>query len=554
MRSFQTEIEGEKMSDYGERSLHLGLGINGFIVHPAIAEFRLDLDTLFSSYSGRLNPDSGRYALRGRLGLFPHSSHPSHYYFSYSRFDYVEGGEDPLTTTGLADTSSSWGARFRLRSGALRGLSLGLEESRTSFLEKGVRDEIFARQYLDWAGAGSKLSHHYRLERQLRRYGRRLYETEDTTLTVDEHGNLSSSWRWDLSGLAFNRDYSYEGRDSSVQNARFRSRWVWTTPRQDLLDLSCTGGLSSGSDSSGISSAGLLARYVWYEKHDLQIIPNIGYTIQSSDETDLSSREAGLGLSWAHTTRGFDIGLNGSVSTSRIDVDSRIGREQSDLIGWNAGASVGFGSEEKLRTALEVSLIHNKLRNVGRGLPELPDNGAGLERIGVQDVFRARVSLVRRIRRWRLSCFGEVRSREQEEFQLHPVSVDSLLLDLTLDGPRTGLTLNTGSTRAHAQDEQQVDFFAASLNYRPTAGLALRLGFLDNTSSFRDAPDVDRRRVEVMAQWTYGRVAAAFSWWQQEEVLSGRLRENRGLNFSVSTRFDGWLPFLSAPRRRGVIR
>jgi len=553
-RSFQTEIEGEQMSDYGERSFHLGLGVNGFIVHPAIAEFRIDLDTLFSQFSGRLNPDSRRWSLRSRLSLFPHGPYPSHYYYSHSRFDYVSGGDDPLVTTGMADTSSSWGARLRMRSGPLRGLSLGLEENSTSFLEPGLKDEIFSRQHLDWAGAGERLSHHYRLERQYRRYGRRRYETEDTTLTVDEHGDLSPSWRWDLSGLAFARNYNYDAEANSVNSARIRSRWIWTTPRDDLLDLSCTGGLSESSNSSRMSSGSFLARYVWYGGSNLQIIPNIGYTVQKSGDADLRSPGAGLALSWAHTAGIFDIGLNGGLSASWIEVEDQGGRENTDLIGWNAGVSIGCGSEEKLRTGIEIALIHNKLRSIGEGIPGLPDNGAGMERIGVQDAFRARLSLARRIRRWRLTLFGEIRNRKQEAFQTDPVSVDSSLFDFTVTGPKTGMTLNAGSTEARSQDEQKVDFFAASLHYRPTGGLSLRLGFLDNNRMLRDAPDVDRRRVEVAAQWVYGRVASALSWWRQEEVLSSRFRENRGFSFSISTRFDGWLPFLSAPQRRGVIR
>jgi len=303
-----------------------------------------------------------------------------------------------------------------------------------------------------------------------------------------------------------------------------------------------------------MSSESFHVRYLRHQGEELQVIPEIGYTLQASGDTDLESPEVGLSLSWAHGTGVFDITLNGSINASWIDVRSRGGREESRLIGWNTGLSIGRGSEEKLRTTVEVSLLHNKLRRVGGEIWELPDTGAGLERIGIEDARRARVSLVRRIRRWRLSFFGEMRGRKQEDFLLDPVRIDSSLLDFTITGPRTALTVNAGRTDARSTEVQKVDFLSASLHYRPTAGLSIRLGFLDNSREVLDAPDVDRRRLEPSAQWSYGRVASHLSWWLQEEFLSGSLRENRGLNFSISTRFDGWLPFLSAPKRRGVIR
>ncbi len=552
-RSFLTEVEERTLTDYTERSFRLNLGMNGYIIHPAIARFRLGLDGLLSNYSGTTAPDNNRWGIRGQLALLPFGRYPSHFYLAHSRYDYVLNSDDPLATTGLADTTSSWGARIRFRGGIFRGLSAGTERTDTSFIDPAVRDEAFIRQYLDWSGASGRINHHYRLERQYRRYGRTRYTTDDYTLTVDEHGLLSDSWRWDLSGIGFHRSFDYEDTSNTVDTARLRSRFVYTTPRSDLVDLSYTGGLSRSAERTTTTNT-LVARYVWHAVSGVQVIPNVGYTLQQAGDTTVKAPTAGVSVSWNRASEGYDLSLNGGLSGARIDTSWEDGSQRTTVVAWSAGGTLGTGSEERLRAELDLALAHNELRTVGDALVELPGLGTEYERIGIQDGARARVTLRRQLRRWHLSTYLEHRRRKQESFQIVPVTVDSDILDVTLTGPHLGFTVDAGKTTGRSEIRQDVRFFAASVHWAPLRYLTLRVNYNDNVSEVSQGPDVDRRRIEGTAQLHFGRYALLAQLWDQTENVEGSRRRTRGALLSFSARFAGWLPFVSAPQRRGTIR
>jgi len=553
-RSYLTEVEGRTLTDYTERSLRLDLGMNGFIVHPAIARFRLGLDTLLSNYSGTTAPDSDRWGLRAQLALLPFSRYPSHFHLAHSRYSYVLSSEDPLVTTGLADTTSTWGARIRFRGGLFRGLAAGTERTETSFVDPEVRDEVFVRQYLDWAGASGRINHHYRLERQYRRYGRTRYTTDDYTLTLDEHGLLSDRWRWDLSGIGFHRSFDYEDTANTAQSARLRSRFVYTTERRDLVDLSYTGGLSHADAGPTANTHTLAARYVWHIGRALQLIPTASYTLQLAGDTSVHAPSMGIDLSWSHVRERYDLSLNGGLSGAWIDTSWDEGSQETTVVAWSAGGTVGTGTEEHLRAELDLALAHNELRTVGGALVELPDLGTEYERIETQDGARARLTLRRRFGRWRLSTYVEHRRREQESFRISPIRVDADVLDVTFTGPRVGFTLDAGKTRGRSDLRQDVRFFAASLHWTPLRYLTLRASYHTNVSEVSQGPDVDRQRVEGTAQLRFGRYNLLAQLWDQAETVAGSRRRTRGALFALSARFAGWLPFVSAPQRRGVIR
>ena len=54
-------INGERVSDYGSRELRLSLGLNGFVLSPAVARFRLRFDTWFTDFGQGSGTDSTRW-------------------------------------------------------------------------------------------------------------------------------------------------------------------------------------------------------------------------------------------------------------------------------------------------------------------------------------------------------------------------------------------------------------------------------------------------------------------------------------------------------------
>jgi len=555
-RSYQTEADGATLTDYTQRSFRLGVGLNGFIIHPAIAHFRVALDGTLSNYSGARAPDTDRWGIHGQLALFPFGRYPSNFFLSLNRYDYVLTSDDPLATTGLADTTTSWGARIRLRGGPFRGLTAGAQRSDTSFLDPTVRDEVFSRQYLDWAGASARINHHYRLERRYRQYGRTRYTSDDYTLTVDEHGQVSDRWRWDLSGVGFHRVTDYAPSSNTVDTGRLRNRFVYTTPRNDLLDLSYTGGFSRSSAGGRTSQSHSGAvRYTWYATKSLQVVPTVSSTFQLAGDTTLRAPTAGANVVWTHAASSYDLTLNGGLGGSWIDVSWDGGSQKTTTFSWSAGGTVGSGNEDRLRAELDLYAARNELRTVGDPLLDLPDLGADYDRIGTQDAARARVTLRRRFARWHLSTYLEHRRRQRVATELPTIRVTSDTFSLTADGPRVGFMLNAGNTDGRSDEQRQtVRFYSASAHWSPLRFLSLRGSYLDNRSRVEYGPDVNRQRIEASARLIYGRYALFAQIWDQRETVSSSPRRNRGVTLGFSARFAGWLPFVSAPQRRGIIR
>jgi hypothetical protein len=287
----------------------------------------------------------------------------------------------------------------------------------------------------------------------------------------------------------------------------------------------------------------------------LQVIPYVSYTLQLARDVTLTAPSAGTDVVWTHMASSYDLTLNGGVGGSWIDVSWDEGSQKTTTFSWSLGGTVGSGNEDRLRAELELHAARNELRTVGDPLLDLPDLGTGYDRIGTQDAARARVTLRRRIARWHLSTYLEHRRRQQEATELPTIEVDSDVVSLTADGPRIGMMFNAGSTRGRSdQQRQNVDFYSASVHWSPLRFLVLRGSYLSNRSRVELGPDVDRKRIEASARLQYGRYALFAQIWDQRETVSSSPRRNRGILLGLSARFAGWLPFVSAPQRRGIIR
>ncbi|MCB1037693.1 MAG: hypothetical protein KDD47_27925, partial [Acidobacteria bacterium] len=320
-RSFDNRVEGATVSEFRQQDLTLSLGINGYIIHPAVARFRLGYDLLFSEVEGGRSLDTDRSGYQADLGVFPNGSYSLDLSFKRQVYDYAGfSQEEPLTLLGVPDRTTSWRARLRARRGRLKGLLLGFESSSFQFLDEKDGDEVQDLQFADWSSAGRKLNHHVRMEHQARDFGRVDLRFDDLIVNWDEHGDLGERWRWDFSAIGMDRSVQYQMLpETRIGIYRLLHQLVRTNPEGDALTLSYNGGLSDGTGNSRTDSHSLGARYQWRRHRSWQVAAFGDVALQRSAGSTLRTPQAGVALSWRRRVRGVDVGLNGGSSYRLID-------------------------------------------------------------------------------------------------------------------------------------------------------------------------------------------------------------------------------------------
>lgn len=128
-------------------------------------------------------------------------------------------------------------------------------------------------------------------------------------------------------------------------------------------------------------------------------------------------------------------------------------------------------------------------------------------------------------------------------------------LSASVHGGRLGLAVSAGSTRVMNGTDQQVRYVGASLTVRPASWLRVGGSFRLDRRHLTAAPEIDAWRGEALAGLSIGAFRlTATGFLAEETVAGGSRRRNKGFSWSLSRGFGGWLPFVSAPVRRGVIR
>ncbi len=557
-RSFDNLVDDVGVSEFRQTDLTLSLGLHGFIIHPAVASFRLGSDLLFSSVEGGRDLDTDRSGIRADLGIFPRGSYPLNLSFKRQLYDYVGISQDePLTLLGVPDTTTSWSGRVRARRGPFKGLLLGFEHSSLEFLEDRSGDEIQGRQFADWSSAGERLNHHLRLEHQGRDFGRVDLELEDLIFNWDEHGDITGRWRWDFSTVATQRGVRFQDLpETQIDIYRALSQLIRTTAKGDVLTLSYNGGLSSGSTSFTTDSHSLGARYQWRRHQVWQITAFGDYALQRSGDTQLRAPQAGAAVSWRRRAGSFDLALTGSGSYRLIDRQGVEG--QDSAVATSLLANVGFGDEGRLRTDLEGSVSRNELRSAGEAVTDVPDLGIRLAGVGTQDRYRGRLTLRRRFRKLSTHAYSEWTRRESSEaVQRDDFMAETFVHSLEVTNGRLNLLGNVGENRleSEAGSEQFIRFQAVSASYRPWRWLALRASYRTDQRDFDLGPDIDAERSEAGLDFHLGALAlGAHAFETKERFTTGVTRTNRGLRWTVRRRFAGLLPIVSAPGRRGEVK
>lgn len=564
-RTLENQVTEGSSSSTGrseETNLELSLALNGYLLHPAFGRFRLAVDALLTDVAGDTTFDSQRTGFDGNLDLFPRGAYPVNLFVRRQLYDYGNlAQENPLTLFGAPETLSTYGGRAHFKRGILRGLLVGFEHTDVEFQVQEAEPEIQDRQFADWSTSGKRVRHHVRLERYTHSFGTVNFENDDLTLNFDERGEVFGDWRWDLLGTGIRRSLRFaDGPQVGIDTFQVRNTLSRVVRGDDWLTLSYTGGLARSDNAGSTQSHGITGRYVWRRPKGWQVAPFAGFGIQQGETFDLTSPQLGVSATWNRTAGTLDLSATESAGFLGIQRDGDVSSSET-LLALGFDGRAGHGREEKLRKEVEISYQRNQLRMAGEALLELPDLGAPLASPGTENQARGRLTLRRRWGRLLASGYGEWSRRESSrELQLPGIddfTVDDLLYSFQLSGSRFSLLANLGDTEVtrSSADPQTIESRSLSVAYRPLRSLSLRTSYRIDERRVELGPDFDSERYEAGFDLRFGAfLLEAHAFETQEQFLVGMERTNRGVRWSLSRRFAGWLPVVTGLKRRGVIR
>lgn len=556
---YDNTVGGTAASSYRESRLGISLGINGFIVHPAVARFHLGIESSLSRYKDGTALNTNRLGYLAHLEVFPEGRFPVRLYASRQRFDYGQITQvDPLLLLNLPDTTTTWGGRVRLRGGPLRGLQLGADRTTMSYSTGPGRQQVEERYFADYSRGGRNVQSHFSFERELRDFAASGYRLEDFTTTLDEHGQLAPRWRWDLSATGVRRNFAYrEVKTASFDAYTLRNSLVRTLGNTAFLDLSYTGGLGQSPDIGTSQSHDFLARLALNRSKGLELAPFVGYSLQRAGDVRATIPRAGLNLGWARQTGSFNLSLTagGSVGVFQREKSPTATASDQTFSSYSAGVTIGHGNAGDLREEIDLSWSRNELRRAGETLADLPDLGQGIAGPGTQNVSRARLTLAHASDRLQVNGYGEWTRRELANDTTTANTADTFASMLQLRLGNLTVGANSGSTRLEAAAPQRLEYLATWLRWKPLWYMSLEGTHRIDRRRLQLQPSFDSKRTDGGLDISIGEFTlAARVFVVDEELVGGTKRTNRGFQWTVSRRLAGWLPIVSAPERRGVVR
>ncbi len=553
-------LDGSTSSEYDQTDLKVGVGLNGFIVHPAVAEFRIGVDALLSQYDNSRDLDTDQWGARADLDLFSRGGYPTRLFYGRQIYDYsVSADESPFTRLGAIDTGTHWGGSFRMRKGPLRGLLLGGERSEFEFLSPATERETRERDYMDWSRTMGSFQHHVRLERRLQEFGTVDLDLDDFTLNIEERADLGTDWTWEMSAAGIRRKIESDTTgEFETDNYGLRNRFLHDVRGRDSLELRANSDLFRPEASPSSDSHALSVFYHWRPQQEWEIAPFVQYAYQSSGDMTQNSPRAGVSVSWKRARRSLDTLLSGRTSYGFSERSGPDDTGDDSQFAYGLSGSLGHGEVKGLRKGLEFELVHNELRFVREPIFEIPDLSLSRFGLGTDDLARGRVTLSHRWDSSGVTTWGEWSLRQSED-SLRNLDTEAETVRGTLDLTLRGLQLqvNAGDTSV-TQDrlgDQEIRFHGVSVGWRARNYLTVRSSYRQDTRELTLVPDVDSDRLEIGFDLRFGRLSVNALIFDNTDVVSGaRERTDRGVIWSVNTRFAGWLPIVTGTDRRGVIR
>jgi len=554
----RSELDGEPINTRDETSLNLALGVRGFILHPALARFRVGADVALSKFDGTRSRDNRIWGFDANLEGLPRGAYPFSVYTRRRAFSYEDlAEEDPLNLLGVPDASIAFGGRLRFRRGLLSGTQLGFDQQAISYSDADSRTTRDQRAFVDWSRSTGRFQHHLRLRRRAQDFRVADFGTRDLTANYDQRGYINPAWRWDMFVIGLHRDLDSPARPASrFDNLRTRQLFVHTMSSQNRIELSYNGGLVRATEAAAGHSHSLVSRYRWWVRPGWELTPFVSYSFQTREGLSVHAPQAGVFTTWSGRTGPLDTLVSGGLGYTRFrrSLDTLSG--QDSTLTMEATGTFGHGRDDALRTELEASWGRNQLRLIGEAIPELPDLGVSLTGLGTEDSARGRLTLRRRWGSFSFSAYSEASHRATSRtFTGQRFTFDQLTHTLQIMASRITLTGNLGSTRVEETDRQSIDHWSVSASWRPLRLLSLSAWYRSDSRRLTLAPDIDGERFEVRADMWVGAFQLRGQVFETaQRSLDIPDRTHRGFSVTLSRRFGGWLPFRTGPSPNGVIR
>jgi hypothetical protein len=396
----QSELDGEPIGSRDETSLNLALGVRGFILHPALARFRVGADVALSKFDGTRSRDNHIWGFDANLEGLPRGAYPFSVYARRRAFSYEDlQEEDPLNLLGVPEASTAFGGRLRFRRGLLSGTQLGFDQQGISYSDAGSRSTRDQRAFVDWSRSSGRFQHHFRLRRRAQDFRVTGFGTRDLTANYDQRGYINPAWRWDMFVIGLRRDLDSPARPASrFDNLRTQQLLVHTLSGQNRVELSYNGGLVRTAGGPAGHSHLFVSRYRWWVRTGWELAPFVSYAFQTRDGLTVHAPQAGVFTTWSGRAGPLDTLLSGGLGYTRFrrSVEALSGGDST--LTMEVTGTFGHGRDDALRTELEASWGRNQLRLIGEAMPELPDLGLSLTGLGTEDSARGRLTL-RRLQR-----------------------------------------------------------------------------------------------------------------------------------------------------------
>lgn len=549
-------IGTNRLSNNDEQSLRVFTSLSGFVIAPSIAGFDLGLDLQTIRNSGDVELDQMRTGYDGRLRVLPLSAFPSEIWIGRTQYDY-QGvtADDPITLVNQPVASDTWGGRLRLRSGPLSGLLVGTDETVTQFQRDGLASDTTSRSFADWSGGG-RFKHHARLDYNNWDYGALDYQLQDMTLGITERGPLTSEWNWDLSGTLQRRDLQYGGAAPySNDIGRLQNRFVRLGKGGRNVDISQTSGFFSDGSAYESQSHLVLARFQQPFGPRFSLTPFAGFGTQLAGDLRIQIPQAGLSASWSGTAGPVEIAANGTVAYLSLTSNDEALTPSSTDLSAGGGFSLAHGDRSGLAKLFEVSVNNNQFRSSGEVVEGIPGSG-GISGTGTEDRTSARLSFARQRNQFGANLWGQWEKRESSgDAVVNPFSSTLLTGSLQVNGPRFNAQAGWGATTFVTTSSEKVHYVAGGASYRPWYFLQLEGSYRTDTRVLALAPDINGTRWEGGAAFQLGLLVLRAHMFEATEMVEGAGgRTDTGFTLSIDRSFQGWLPIVTAPQRRGVIR
>lgn len=559
-RNTENIRESETTSSIGQSELRVSTALNGFIVNPAIASFRVVLDSLLTRVGSDRSVASNRFGLGGEISGLPRGKFPFRLYARNRFFSFDDDQmTDPVILLRQPDRGFDWGGGFQVRGGAFRGIRLSVDQSNTYFEDSAVGTEKRARQSLEWQRGGRRLRHRWRLENNDWNSALSPLGIGGTKILVEESAVLGADWLWETNATGQRRRLTYNGNDPSTTDfIDIRNRCFWRAPDADELELHYDVRRMSVGSARGTTSNQVGASYRWHAANHWQVTTTAQVNHASSGDSSTLAPRLGLGANWQWTGPAVQLTLSPAASYGRPKFDAPGSTYEQSILNLSVLGVVASGETRGLRKEFEVELSRNDLKLVAEPIEELPDLGISTAGVGVLDWIRGRLTLRHHWDGSRFDSSAEWRRIEQSGApETGGFTSENLTGNLQFTGRSGSVTASIG--RAEASNgpglEQLTAYYTAGAVYRPWRYLQLRAWYGKTRRQVLLAPDIDGVNYSLGLRYRWGRVYLSGEYFDISDRSAGSSQfTSRGFQLTLSSEFSGLLPVRSILERRGVIR